>query len=158
VAELVPRTLDWIAHAPLHARGAAVSPASPAAVFDVLADHERWVEWFPNVRSVEVLGRGEGVGARRRVRIPMATVDEEFVAWEPGVRWSFTGIAARPRWTRSLVEDCRLMARADGGTAIEYTMYLDPVGPLGTLVKLGLGRVRAGIQQAMDALAVRAAR
>jgi hypothetical protein len=88
----------------------------------------------------------------------MMTVDEEFIAWEPGVRWSFTAIATKPRWTRSLVEDCRLTARPDGGTDIEYTMYLDPTGPLGFLVRRSLGRVRASIRQAMAALGDRAAR
>ena len=53
MADLVPRSLDWIDEAPIHIEARATSTAAPDAVFAVLADHERWPEWFPNVRSVE---------------------------------------------------------------------------------------------------------
>lgn len=124
----------------------------------MLADHEHWPEWFPSVRKVTVLGRGEGVGARRRVTIPGSRVDEEFIVWHPGVRWSFTAYDSRPRFTRSLVEDCVLTPRPDGGTAISYTMYMDPVGVLGFLVKHSVGRLRKNNAKAMQNLAARAAR
>lgn len=126
-------------------------------MFAVLADHERWPEWFPSVRKVTVLGQGEGVGARRRVAIPGSTVDEEFIVWEPGARWSFTGYEARPRFTRSLVEDCVLTALPDGGTAISYTMYLDPVGLFGFLMKRSVGFIRKNNTRALQNLAARAA-
>jgi carbon monoxide dehydrogenase subunit G len=157
MATVVPRTLDWIPRAPVQARGAARSTAPPDAVFAVLADHAGWVEWFPNVKRVDVLGPAVGVGARRRVKIPMVTVEEEFIAWEPGARWTFTATSTSPTWTRSLIEDCRLTARADGGTDIDYTMSFDPVGPIGWIVKRSVGRVSAAIQQGMENLAARAA-
>jgi uncharacterized protein YndB with AHSA1/START domain len=157
MAALVPRTLEWIDEAPLRVEATAESTAPPAEVFAVLADHERWPEWFPSVRRVTVTGAAEGVGARRRVEIPGARVDEEFIAWEPGVRWSFTGLDARPRFTRSLVEDCRLSPLASGGTAITYTMYLDPPPLLRPLVSVAAGRIRANIARALVNLARRAA-
>src|SRR5438067_1406767 len=123
---LVTRTVDWIEVAPVRIEARAESSAAPADVFAVLADHEHFADWFPGVRKVEVLGPAAGVGARRRVTIPGATVDEVFIVWEPGARWTFTGVAIKPRFTKSLVEDCRLEALPSGGTAISYTMYLDP--------------------------------
>jgi uncharacterized protein YndB with AHSA1/START domain len=156
VADLTRRTLDWIDEAPVRITARAVSSAPPDAVFAVLADHERWPEWFPAVRRVTVLGRAEGVGARRRVAIRGATVDEEFIVWEPGRRWSFTGTAARPRFTRSLVEDCRLESTPDGGTAIDYTMYLDPPPALRVLFGVLQGRVAANNRRAVQHLARRA--
>lgn len=156
--ELTPRTIEWIDRAPMHARGVAVSTASPSAVFDVLADHEGWSEWFPGVKAVDVLGPRAGVGARRRVRIPMLTVDEEFIVWDPGARWSFTGTASSRRFTRSLVEDCVLVERADGGTDITYTMYFDPVGAAGWLMRVSTPRVSRSIEAGVQALAIRAAR
>jgi hypothetical protein len=152
------QTIDWIDHAPMRVEARAESTASPDQVFAVLADHERWPEWFPRLRKVTVLGRAEGVGARRRVALPGMTVDEEFIVWDPGARWSFTAFEARPRFTRSLVEDCVLTPLADGGTAISYTMYLDPVGVMGFLIKRSLGLMRKNNTRAMQNLAARAAR
>jgi hypothetical protein len=151
------QTVDWIDHAPLRVEARAESTASPDKVFAVLADHERWPEWFPRVRKVTVLGPAEGVGARRRVELPGMTVDEEFIVWDPGARWTFTGYEARPRFTRSLVEDCVLTPRPGGGTAITYTMYMDPVGVMGALVKLSAGQMRKNNTKAMQNLAARAA-
>ena len=99
MAALVMRTLDWIDDAPVRVEARADSAASPEDVFAILADHEQWPQWFPSIRKVTVLGKAAGVGARRRVSIPGASVDEEFIAWEPGVRWSFT-TALRPSSTR----------------------------------------------------------
>ncbi len=158
MGDLVPRTIDWISTAPVRIEARGSSSASPDEVFSVLADHERWPEWFPAVRKVTVLGdAAAGVGARRRVAVPGATVDEEFIVWEPGARWAFTGLAARPRFTRSLVEDCRLQPAAGGGTDISYTMYLDPAPALRPLVKLLAGGIRRNIRRAMAGLGRRAA-
>lgn len=156
MAELTPRPIDWIESAPIKIEARGESTASPGAVFDVLADHERWPEWFPAVRKVEVTGPATGVGARRRVVIQGATVDEEFIVWEPGERWAFTGLAARPRFTRSLVEDCRLETLPSGGTAISYTMYLDPPLLLRPLMKLLAARIRSNNTKALATLARRA--
>lgn len=157
MAALVPRTIDWIDVAPIHIQARTESSAPPPDVFAVLADHARWPEWFPSVRKVTVVGKPPGVGARRRVAIPGATVDEEFIVWDPGHRWSFTGIAARPRFTKSLVEDCRLDALDSGGTAITYTMYLDPPTALLPLFKVLVGRIQANNNRALLNLAQRAA-
>jgi hypothetical protein len=73
------------------------------------------------------------------------------------VRWAFTGLAARPRFTRSLVEDCRLDQLESGGTAITYTMYLDPGPAVRPLVKGLAGRLRANNERALANLARRAA-
>jgi uncharacterized protein YndB with AHSA1/START domain len=157
MAALVPRTIDWIDSAPIHIEARATSSAPPADVFAVLADHERWPDWFPSVRKVTVLGQAAGVGARRRVSVPGATVDEEFIIWEPGVRWSFTGLTARPGFTRSLIEDCQLEALDGGGTAITYTMHLDPSRLMRPLVKASAPLIRRNNGRAMVNLAKRAA-
>lgn len=136
--------------------GRATSNASPEQVFAVLADHERWPEWFPNVKRVEVLGPAEGVGARRRVSIPGAQVEERFIAWDVGQRWSFTGTAAKPGFVRSLVEDCQLAPHGDGGTAITYTMHLDPAPLFRPLLVVAKGTLAKNLDTAMAALARRA--
>lgn len=153
--DLERQPIEWIERAPVSAVGRAVSSAPPDAVFAVLADHLRWPEWFPSVRKVEVIGPASGVGARRRVHIPGAAVEEEFIVWEPGVRWSFTGTGARPGFLRSLVEDCRLEATPDGGTAISYGMYFMPAPALAPFVRLSLGALRKNLNTAMGRLAAR---
>ncbi|MDP1820774.1 MAG: SRPBCC family protein [Acidimicrobiales bacterium] len=158
MAELTRQTLDWIPSAPLALTGTGASAASPDAVFAVLADHERWPEWFPNVRSVEVTGAPSGVGATRRVKLPGASVDEMFIAWDPGERWSFTGTAARPRFVTSIVEDCRLTATVDGGTIISYTMYLAPAPLFRPFLKLAAPQIQKSLQTAVGRLGERAAR
>ena len=157
MAELTRRTIEWTAQAPIRIEARAESSASPSDVFAVLADHERWPEWFPSVRKVTVLGPAAGVGARRRVTIPGASVDEEFIVWDPGVRWSFTATAAKPGFTKSLVEDCILTELPSGGTAITYTMYFDPPAVLRPVMKVMAGRLRANNTKALTNLARRAA-
>jgi uncharacterized protein YndB with AHSA1/START domain len=152
-------TLDWITRAPLRVEARAQSCASPDKVFAVLADHEHWPEWFPRIRRVTVIGQQrEGVGARRRVELRGMTVDEEFIAWDVGARWTFTAYDARPRFTRSLVEDCVLTPLPDGGTDISYTMYMDPAGVVGFFIKRGVAAMRKNNTKAMQNLALRAAR
>ena len=158
MSTLDQQTLDWIEQAPFAATGRATTTASPEAVFAVLADHERWPEWFPRVKKVEVIGPAEGVGARRRVFIPGAQVEEVFIAWEPGERWSFTGTGARPKLFRALVEDCRLAPHGDGGTAISYAMYIEPVPLFRPLMKLATKSLTKNLDRAMRALAARAER
>ena len=156
-----------IEHRKVHSEGprrgepgapSSVPSAPPADVFAVLADHEHWPEWFPGIRRVTVLGPAEGVGARRRVGVGAFQVDEEFIAWEPGVRFAFTGVAATRRIARSLVEDCRLEPGPSGGTTITYSMYLDPLPLLRPLVKLASGRIAANNHRGLAALGERAAR
>ena len=84
-------------------------------------------------------------------------MDEEFIVWEPGVRWSFTGIAATPPFTRSLVEDCRLETASSGGSVITYTMYLDPPPALRPIIKAMSGLIAANTTRAIRNLAERAA-
>jgi carbon monoxide dehydrogenase subunit G len=154
---MVRRSLDWISQAPIAIEGRGSTSASPEAVFAILADHERWPEWFPAVKQVEVLGAASGVGATRRVRIPGAVVDEEFIAWEEGVRWSFTGTGAKPGFLRSLVEDCRISV-VGGRTEVSYTMYMEPKGLLKPMLKVGAAPMRANLTKAMRNLAERAER
>jgi hypothetical protein len=86
--------LDWIERAPVSFSGSATTTASPQAVFAILADHERWPEWFPVLKKEEVLGpRREGVGTRRVATIPGGKVEELIIAWDPGQRFAFTATA-----------------------------------------------------------------
>jgi ribosome-associated toxin RatA of RatAB toxin-antitoxin module len=148
--------MEWAATAPIRAQGSARSKASAEAVWAVLADHARWPEWFPNVKAVEILGPAEGVGARRRVKIPGASVDEEFIAWEPGELFAFTAVTAKPGIFRSLVEHCRIEPTDDGGCTATWTMCIDPSPWAAPFLKLARGTLVKTVTQGMEQLARRA--
>ena len=92
---LEQRPLEWNETAPVVIKAGRDVDASPAAVFAVLADHERWPEWFHALRDVEVTGAPSGVGAQRRVRLkPSGTFDEVFNAWDEGRAFGFSIVKA----------------------------------------------------------------
>lgn len=130
---VAPRSIEWIAEAPLIIRATVATAADPDAIFEVLTRNEQFPEWFPGVKSVRTDGRS-GLGARRIVRIPGATVAETIIVWIPGRRWAFTATAARPRFFRSLVEEC-VIEPGEQSTSITYTAYVDPMPALSPLVR-----------------------
>jgi uncharacterized membrane protein len=107
------------------------------SVWDVLTDVERWPQWTPTMRSVELLDETPfRVGARARIRQPrlpaavwMVTVlqRQRYFAWEnlaPGVR----AIAGH-----------RL--EATGGNETRVTLSIMWTGWLAPLVRLLYGRL-----------------
>jgi uncharacterized protein YndB with AHSA1/START domain len=151
-----PKDLDWIERASFSFSGSTTTTASPEAVFAILADHERWPEWFPVIKKTVVLGpTREGVGIRRVTTLPGGKLEELFIAWDPGKRLAFTCTAISPGISHALVDDCHI-ERAGGGTHITYTTYLDPVTPLLPIMKLMKGLLGGQLDKGMQALAARA--
>lgn len=124
---LTPRTIDWIDRAPVQVTRTRRIEVGPDRVFEVLADHERWPEWFGALTRVEVPGTGEGVGGGRRVHIRSIVVDEEFLAWDPGRRFAFTLTHSSAPGIRSMVEDIRLTPDGEHATTVAYTQAIEPV-------------------------------
>ncbi|MBN3585793.1 SRPBCC family protein, partial [Algoriphagus aestuarii] len=67
-------------------------------------------------------------GGTRVVHLTGLSVAEEFLAWEPGARFAFTGTGASRGVLRSLVENIVLARAGDSATDVSYTMAVDPVG------------------------------
>lgn len=97
--------------------------ATPAAIWQVLADVERWPTWTPTVLSVEPLtpeARKEGlkIGARYRVTQPKL---------RPGIyevteripHTAFTWVQRAPGAT--MIADHRLLAADGSGTEVELS-------------------------------------
>lgn len=124
---IAPQTLDWIDRAPVHVTRTRRIAAPPERIWEVVADHERWPEWFTALTTVEALEPSEGVGGRRRVRIRSLAVEEEFLAWEPGRQFAFTVTHATTRAIRSMVEDVRLTSAGDAATTVSYTQAIEPM-------------------------------
>ena len=89
--------------------------ASPARVWAVMTDIERWPEWTASMTRVERLQPGPlGVGSRVRVKQPkLALADFQITAWQPGREFDWV--------TKSLgvtaVARHRIEAAGDGARA-----------------------------------------
>ena len=95
--DLHPRPFDWLATAPVRIEATREMAVSASVAFAVVADHERWPEWFAQLKRVEVTGAPTGVGGQRRVALAGVVVDEVFIAWEPDRLFAFTVThASRP--------------------------------------------------------------
>jgi len=151
-----PKDLEWIERAPFSVVGSATTTASPEAVFAVLADHERWPEWFPIITKTVVVGTArEGVGLRRETSIPGGRLDELFLAWDPGKRLAFTCTAIKPGIWHALLDDCHI-ERVGDRTQITYITYLDPAASVLPIMKLMKGLLDEQFDKGMRALAARA--
>lgn len=123
-----PRTLDWIDQAPLAVTKTRRIAARPDAVWDVIADHEGWADWFAGVKSVDPGDPSTGIGGTRTVHLGGLSVSEEFLAWDPGSHFAFTVTGATRGLVRSLVENVQLTPDGSDATTVSYTMAMDPVG------------------------------
>ncbi len=65
--------------------------ASHEVVWDLLVDPERWPEWGPSVRTVELPAPRLSLGARGRLQTALgAWVPFEITRFEDGRAWSWT--------------------------------------------------------------------
>jgi len=150
------KTLDWIPHAPFSFSGSALTKASPEAVFAVLADHERWPDWFPVITKTVILGeQREGVGTRRLTNIPGGSIEELVLAWDVGRRFAFTATAVHPAIVHALLDDCHIEPM-QSGARVTYNVYLDPAGMVHSLLDLMKGLLSSELNKGMQALAARA--
>ncbi len=102
--------------------------APPAQVWETIADHESWSEWFPPVSRVERIDSADAVGGHRRVHIGRVVVEEEFLAWEPDARFAFTLTGCTLPGVVSMVEDVSLAPVGDAATEVRYTQAVQTVG------------------------------
>ncbi len=104
---------------------------SPAAIWQVLADVERWPTWTSTVLSVEPLtanGHGVAVGARYRVTQPkLRPAVYEVIECKP--HQAFTWVQKAPGL--KLIADHRL---SPFSSATEVELSFSTEGPLGALI------------------------
>lgn len=103
--------------------------ATPATVWRVLSDVERWPEWTPSMRSIELLDGTLAVGSRVRIRQPrFPAVTWEVTALEPA-----RGFTWRSRSPGSdAVADHTIADDGDGSSTV--TLRITQTGVLGTVV------------------------
>lgn len=145
MATLVTQDIHFAETALVRAEGTATVAATPAEIWAVLVDCERWPRWFFGVRSCEATSDpAGGVGSTRRVQLTGgARFEERFIAWEPGALWAFTAESMAPPVFRSLVERVTITEVAPGRTSVTYRVAFDPVGwlrPTAPILRAGLRR------------------
>jgi len=165
MATLTPRDTDFIESASTRITTIVTVNATPDEVWAVLADNERWPEWFPAAKRCRTTSdQAQGVGSTRWIHFDLFKVNERFVAWDPPTRWAFTILDANLPGLVSVVEQALIEPAADGKTVLTYVVaadvapYMRPFVPalrrrLGELFTKGL----AGIENQVARLRKEAA-
>lgn len=117
---------SWIEQAPERCSASRQIAASPSEIWEVLADHESWPEWFPVVQQMAVTGAASGVGARRRVHLPGLVLEEEFLVWEAGSRYAFRAGSASRGMFASINERVTIDDLRDGRSLVAYVQAFAP--------------------------------
>ncbi|BAN01670.1 SRPBCC family protein [Ilumatobacter coccineus] len=139
---------EWIDSAPAVAESSVAIDAPPAAVWARIADHESWPEWFTDLKKVERVGTGVGVGSGRKVGIALITIDEEFTAWTENEHFAFAVTKTPVPVLTALVESVRI-EETEAGCTVTYRQGVAGRTGFGWLAK----RIAAQLQgQTGDAL------
>ena len=123
---LTPRDTDFVDSASTRIVTRVEVEASPDEVWQVIANSERWPEWFPATKACRTTSpQVEAIGATRWIHFDLFKVNERFVAWDRPRRWAFTILDANVPGAVSVVEQA-LTERAEGGkTALTYVYAAD---------------------------------
>lgn len=115
---------EWIDTAPLVVHERIEIAATPHAVWEHIADHERWTEWFEPLDRVEVIGQRDAVGGGRRVHAGRVRFTEEFTAWEPGSRFAFAVVGAPLLPFLAAMAERVDLSTTDDGCVVDYLQGL----------------------------------
>lgn len=122
-----PTDLAFTTSSPFRLTFDATAEAPPERVFDVLADDAAMKKWFADVKDIRWTSKAPfGVGSTREVELKTLTVKERFVAWERGVRMTFSIDAITIPLVKALMEDIQLEPLGEKGTRIVWTVHYEP--------------------------------
>lgn len=96
--------------------------------FELLADPNQLPRWVHDCTACEWTSSPPyGVGSTRKVVLRGGlTVHEEFLAWEPGERLTFTVTGMTVPLLRRMVEDYRLRPVSAATCELEWTVHYEP--------------------------------
>jgi uncharacterized protein YndB with AHSA1/START domain len=110
-----PVALGFTERSPFHIENVRVIDASPAHLFEILANGDIMRDWFPDVVSARWYGTPGGLGSEREVILKTLKVKERFIAWDEGKRLTFHAYAITLPIVTALVEDFTLEPITEGG-------------------------------------------
>jgi uncharacterized protein YndB with AHSA1/START domain len=101
--------------------------ATPARVFEILADSDRASEWFADIVGVRwTTPPPHGVGSERVVELRAMRVKERFLAWEPGERIVFHIYAISIPLVSAMLEEMVLEPLGEGRTRLVWRVHYRP--------------------------------
>ncbi len=151
MAKLRKESPEWIDGAPMVFSNSMEIAATPADVWQHIADHVSWSEWFPSLDKVEVTGAPAGIGGKRRVTVNRLPIDEEFTAWTEGEQFAFAIMKSPLFFVAALAEDVQLEV-TESGCRVTYRQGIEPKKGFGWLAKAALGNLDASTAEALQNL------
>ncbi len=138
--ECEPVGIDFIERARVVAKVSVNLKASPAQVWQVLNDTERWPEWFDGMKTARVTSAmWDGIGSTRQVKVGPLNVGEKMIAWEPERQWGFYVTDLNlVGWVAKRMLEVVDIEPAGSGSLVSYTGAVDPVPwlrPVSSLLK-----------------------
>ena len=123
--------------------------ATPASVWEILTDVERWAEWTPSVRRIERLDAAPlGVGSRVRIQQPkLRPATWTVTEWQPAIGFTW---ASRSPGVVAIAQHA--IERAADGSSVTLKVHFSGflasvVGVLvGSLTRKYLGLEAAGLK------------
>ncbi len=154
MAALQTQPPEWIHTAPVQPSATREIAATADEVFEALADHETWPQWFTSLDRVEQFGDlDDGVGSKRRVFINRRVrVDEEFIVWEPGKAWGFTILDASIGGLRSMNELVTIQEIGPDRVRVTYKMGIAPKAWFAPIVRLAKRSLEKNLGAALENL------
>jgi uncharacterized protein YndB with AHSA1/START domain len=150
---------EFVDEAPARFANSVVIAASPTDIWAALEDASAWPRWATPIKKVEWTSPAPfGVGTTRTVTMTgRMIVDEEFIAWEPGVRMSFRFNTASMNVVRAFAERYTLEPVSPSATEVTWTMAMAPRGisklivPLtGPVMRRGFGRMLRAFKRLVE--------
>ncbi|MBV1892649.1 MAG: SRPBCC family protein [Ilumatobacteraceae bacterium] len=130
---------EWIDAAPIRVEGSIDIAAAPSAVWERIAAHETWPEWFTALDSVEILGAASGVGGGRRVTVKRMVIDEEFTAWDENERFAFAIAKSKLSFLEAMAESVCIES-TETGSRVVYCQGMQAKRGFGKLLDLAFKR------------------
>src|SRR5687768_7857682 len=134
--DLEDRDPAWSKRAPVTVVHRVAVPAPPAIAWEVLADQERWPDWYVGVSEVALLHGDGRVGTRRRVRAGFVTVEEEVRVFEPPVRIGLTVVSSSVPGLRAMTEEWELVPDHTGQCELVLRVGGEGRGPIRLVPRL----------------------
>jgi len=143
---------EWIDSAPIIVSETIEIDATPAQVWEHIADHTSWPEWFEALDEVQPGPTSTGVGGTRRVIVKPLPIDEEFTAWDENEHFAFAIVGSRIPMLAAAAESVRLEPIDGGRCRVTYRQGVEGRRFLGGLMKLAWTPAAKGLPPALAML------